>query len=64
MGFSIFLHHRDTHVPPEGHRPCREHVGARRYRDDVRTVQAESTRVPAHSADKEFLGVFIAAAEC
>jgi len=27
-------------VPPEGHRPCREHVGARRHWDDVRTVQA------------------------
>ncbi|MBC8333770.1 MAG: hypothetical protein ISR59_13345 [Anaerolineales bacterium] len=37
------LHRKDIHVPPEG------------YRDDVRTVQAEYTRVPAHSAGKVFL---------
>ena len=27
-------------MPPEGHRPCREHVSARRHRDDVHALQA------------------------
>ena len=35
LGVEVEGHREILGQLPEGHRPCREHVGARRHRDDV-----------------------------